>query len=142
MTNVNIRKNDKTQSLKSRGRRCLELLDSSGSSALGLQSPFVVCHLSFIPTFFLVLASVTAFAATTPDRSGQAKGTVEFSRDILPILSDNCFRCHGPDEKARKAKLRFDTKEGAFRVFDGKSVIVPGKSAESELVKRITTKDE
>src|SRR5262249_15653369 len=52
-----------------------------------------------------------------------------------------CTQCHGPDEKARKAKLRFDTKEGAFRVLDGKAVIVPGKSAESELIHRITTDD-
>jgi hypothetical protein len=60
---------------------------------------------------------------------------VRFSRDILPILSENCFQCHGPDDKARKAKLRLDTQEGA------RAVIVPGKSAESELVRRITSDD-
>jgi hypothetical protein len=66
---------------------------------------------------------------------------VDFARDVLPVLSDNCFFCHGPDEKARKAKLRLDTKEGAFRVRDGEAVIVPGKSGESELIRRLTAAD-
>src|SRR5438067_770893 len=66
---------------------------------------------------------------------------VDFGRDVLPILSDNCFFCHGPDAKARKAQLRFDTKEGAFRVRDGEAVIVPGKSGESELMRRLTAAD-
>src|SRR6185369_1154990 len=67
--------------------------------------------------------------------------SVEYDRDIRPILSDNCYQCHGPDEKARKAKLRLDMKDSAFRVQDGVAVIKPGKSAESELVRRITTSD-
>jgi hypothetical protein len=88
-----------------------------------------------LPVWLLVL--FTACAAI----SGFAADQINFSRDILPILSDNCYQCHGPDEQARKAKLRFDTKEGAFRVKEGKAVIVPGKSAESELIRRITSSD-
>jgi hypothetical protein len=65
---------------------------------------------------------------------------VDFSRDILPILSDNCFRCHGPDARARKASLRLDTADDALRRQD--PVIVPGQSAESELYLRITSDDE
>ena len=60
---------------------------------------------------------------------------VHFSREILPILSDACFQCHGPDAKARKADLRLDTKDGAA------SVITPGKSGDSELIRRITSTD-
>src|SRR6266700_3729826 len=86
----------------------------------------------------LVLALATLFAVAL---SGALGANVDYGRDVLPILSDKCYHCHGPDEKARKAKLRLDTKEGAFRVKDGKAVIAPGKSAESELVRRITTTD-
>ena len=53
-------------------------------------------------------------------RAPVASAEVDFSRDILPILSDKCYHCHGPDAKARKANLRFDTKEGAFRLRKGK----------------------
>ncbi|MDB6039820.1 MAG: Protein of unknown function (DUF1553)/Protein of unknown function (DUF1549)/Planctomycete, partial [Verrucomicrobiales bacterium] len=68
-------------------------------------------------------------------------GDVDFNRDVRPILSDKCYFCHGPDEKARKAKLRLDTREGVFRVKDGKAVVSPGKSNESELIRRIATSD-
>ncbi|MBN9520634.1 DUF1553 domain-containing protein [bacterium] len=62
---------------------------------------------------------------------------VNFAREVLPILSDTCFACHGPDAKARKADLRLDTKDDAH----GSGTIVPGKSAESELIRRIASTD-
>jgi len=70
-----------------------------------------------------------------------AAAPVDFNREVRPILSDKCYHCHGPDESGRKAKLRFDTKEGAFREHNGTVVIVPGKSAESELIFRVTSTD-
>lgn len=67
---------------------------------------------------------------------------IDFSRDIRPILSDKCFACHGPDDKERKARLRFDHRDGALQpAKSGARAIVPGKLSESELVKRITTHD-
>jgi len=65
-----------------------------------------------------------------------------FNRDIRPILSDNCYACHGPDKNARKAKLRLDNADGgAFAEKEGKYPLVPGKPQESELLKRITSTD-
>src|SRR4051794_21449078 len=87
---------------------------------------------------FIGLIFVCWFAMGLRSVSAQAP---DLGRDILPILSDKCFDCHGPDAKAGKAGLRFDTKEGAFRVKDGQTVIVPGKSAESELIRRIQATD-
>jgi len=66
---------------------------------------------------------------------------VGFNRDIRPILSEQCFSCHGFDAKHRKAKLRLDTREGALADHDGTRAIVPGDPAKSELWKRLTTKD-
>lgn len=70
---------------------------------------------------------------------GAEGGKVSFSRDVLPILSDNCFQCHGPDGAQRKADLRLDTKEGALRTKE--PVVVPGKSGESELYLRVISDD-
>src|ERR1700716_1326340 len=70
-----------------------------------------------------------------------AAAAIDFSRDIQPILSENCYHCHGPDAKARKAELRLDTREGAFRTQDGVTVVKPGDSKGSDLISRIFTSD-
>src|ERR1043166_6635243 len=67
---------------------------------------------------------------------------IQFNRDIRPIISENCYKCHGPDPKARKGDLRLDTKEGAFAEIEkGKFPIVAGKPDQSEIWHRITSKD-
>src|SRR3954463_1784709 len=83
-------------------------------------------------TTCLVLVFVLAPSARAADPV-----PVDFSRDVLPVLSDYCFQCHGPDAKTRKAKLRFDDKNSPF----DRGVIVPGKPKESTLVERITSTD-
>ena len=64
-----------------------------------------------------------------------AAESVVFSRDILPLLSDNCLSCHGPDEEQRKGDLRLDTREGAL------AVIEPGKPEVSKLLARLVSED-
>src|SRR5712664_590396 len=91
--------------------------------------------------FGMSMVAATVLAASK-DKS-TATSTIEFNRDIRTILSDNCFACHGPDENKRKAKLRFDRKEDAFK--GGKSgelAIVPGDPSKSEMIHRINSKDE
>lgn len=74
-----------------------------------------------------------------------AAETVEFNRDIRPILSDRCFHCHGPDEHDRKGDIRLDQtggEDGAYRVHDEVAGIVPGSLERSEVWYRIITDDE
>ena len=66
------------------------------------------------------------------------QGSVEFDRDIRPIFSENCYACHGPDQKKREAGLRFDLKEGAFAKLDsGQFAIVAGQPQKSRLLEVI-----
>jgi hypothetical protein len=75
-------------------------------------------------------------AETSPDKK------LDFNRDIRPILSENCFQCHGFDEKARQANLRLDQADSAFAEHDSGKPIVPGHPDQSELWRRVTSTDE
>src|SRR6187549_617819 len=67
---------------------------------------------------------------------------IHFNRDIRPLISDNCLKCHGPDAKANTSGIRFDTRDGAFAEIEkGRFSIVPGKPERSELFLRISTAD-
>src|SRR5262245_6174169 len=78
-----------------------------------------------------------------PSPNGQAHTSVDFKRDILPILANKCFACHGPDSSTRKAHLRLDQRDFALKkTRSGATPIVPRDVEHSELVRRIFAEDD
>lgn len=68
---------------------------------------------------------------------------VDYNRDVRPILAANCYACHGPDARRRKARLRLDQREGALKSLrGGRHAIVPGRAEKSTLVQRVASTDE
>ena len=87
--------------------------------------PAVVC-------FCILLVANGRLLAADP------AGKIDFTRDVRPILSNNCFRCHGPDEAERESDLRLDERDAALALAEsGQPAIVPGKPDESPLVTRV-----
>ena len=89
-----------------------------------------------LPCAAILLAGFAATGGAAPANK------VDFTRDIRPILSDNCYACHGPDDAHRKAKLRLDVRDSALASRDGKPAVVPGSLAKSELWRRINAKND
>src|SRR6478735_2725063 len=85
--------------------------------------------LGLVRLFLLFIVAGVSFAAEKP---------VDFNRDVRPILSDNCFACHGPDDKRRVANLRLDTEAGLFADRGSYKIVVPGDPAKSRLLTRIS----
>src|SRR3954467_11805018 len=88
-----------------------------------------------------VLFALVTFALSLA--VGRKAGAVDFNREVRPIFSEHCYACHGPDEGKRKAGLRLDREEEAFKALkSGEHAIIPGDLEKSALVKRITTSDQ
>jgi hypothetical protein len=101
--------------------------------------------MSIVTGLLLVVIGVTLRGAPlmAAERPGGRDGApVEFNRDIRPILSDNCYQCHGPDKAQRKAELRLDTETSAHADLGGRRAIAPGDLEHSELYQRLIAEDE
>jgi Protein of unknown function (DUF1553)/Protein of unknown function (DUF1549)/Planctomycete cytochrome C len=90
---------------------------------------------------FLIALAAAVLAGSKTAAAGPEARSVEFNRDIRPILADNCYACHGPDKNQRKAELRLDTEEGAFADRGDYKIITPGNPEQSELYRRISSAD-
>lgn len=91
----------------------------------------------------LVLLSISLGGSLLRGEEPTAQDEVRFNRDVRPILSQSCFKCHGPDEETRESGLRLDQREAALGEADsGELAIVPGSPEMSELIRRIRSTDE
>ncbi len=89
----------------------------------------------------LTLLGVLLLQASTPAADSSPAITIDFNRDVRPILSENCFACHGFDPEHREAGRRLDTFEGATADREGARGIVPGDIGKSQLWQRINSTD-
>src|SRR6476620_11612365 len=102
-----------------------------------LNSSILPSRLTMKRLLFPALASLLCVPASAFAQAPMPLKKVQFSRDVLPILSTHCLTCHGPDDKARKAGLRLDLAETALRTLkSGSRAVVPGDIKNSELIAR------
>ncbi|TWT92428.1 PSD1 and planctomycete cytochrome C domain-containing protein [Stieleria varia] len=106
---------------------------------MSLPKSLLLVFLSALSVLFAV--GIHADAESPDGQLSDTTRTLQFNRDIRPLLSDRCFQCHGPDEKKRESGLRFDIAESATQDMGGYQAIKPGDAEASELVARITADD-
>jgi hypothetical protein len=111
--------------------------DHPPSAPYGLIVSGFLFHRHRRPCSFRRFASCLALCGALAGATFARAEEQTFNRVVRPILSDNCFRCHGPDAQSRQADLRLDVREDALA-----SVIVPGRPDESELVRRIFSEND
>ncbi|MCY2998133.1 MAG: c-type cytochrome, partial [Planctomycetota bacterium] len=92
------------------------------------------CRPKLLSLFWLV---AIALASILPATACEPPTTIEFNRDIRPILSDACFACHGPDPHSRQADLRLDERQAALDA----NAILPGNPQASAILERILSND-
>ena len=88
-------------------------------------------------SLFLYGFGTFLFASALP----MSFGSISYGRDVLPIFSEKCFQCHGPDQNQRKGGLRLDTRAGATKKADGFAAVTPGDPTLSSLISRIEDDD-
>jgi len=103
----------------------------------------VLGHAAFVAVLAGIFATPgnTQFATAAEAAAAPLPQRVEFNRHVRPILSQNCYQCHGPDKNTREAGLRLDDREDALKPHDSDPAIVPNKAAQSEMIRRITAQD-
>jgi hypothetical protein len=95
-----------------------------------------------IPALLLTLLCMPIVTRAADENDEPIPQKIRFNRDVRPIFSDTCFKCHGFDAKARKADLRLDTKEGLTQKHKDFLPVVPGDPSKSEIYRRIVTTDQ
>lgn len=99
-----------------------------------------MCMTKYCSSLCLAILVLAGFKSLLAQEPGSSK--VDFDRDIRPILSNHCFKCHGPDDQQRQANLRLDQRQSLFGAGDsGLAAIVAGQPEESELLRRVLSDD-
>lgn len=96
---------------------------------------------TIVVLFFTATLIVPRVSPADEPSSARTARLVNFDRDVRPILSNTCYKCHGPDSNKRQAEMRFDIKEDLFVEREGKAVVVPNNPQASLLIQRIKSGD-